>query len=166
MRSTDGLSGSVWMHRPGAPGTAPAARRNLWAIRELITDALLPLGPGLKLDVTLPIASVGAFVGALEDAIAAHDPTARTWVFGHLGDGNLHFNVFPPLETYTARALGPLQRRLVTTVQRCPDKGSHLGAVDKVVDKTPFGEKGRIYGNGIIGLEAQRCRLDTEDCPL
>ena len=76
-----------------AVATTPAARRNLWAIRELITDALLPLGPGLKLDVTVPIASVGAFVGALEDAIAAHDPTARTWVFGHLGDGNLHVNL-------------------------------------------------------------------------
>jgi FAD/FMN-containing dehydrogenase len=76
-----------------AVATTPAASRNLWAIRELITDALLPLGPVLKLDVTLPMAGVPTFLGALQPLVAAQAPTASVWVFGHLGDGNLHVNL-------------------------------------------------------------------------
>jgi FAD/FMN-containing dehydrogenase len=76
-----------------AVATTPAARRNLWALRELITDALLPLGPVLKLDVTLPGAGLAAFVDALGALVSEEAPTARLWVFGHLGDGNLHVNL-------------------------------------------------------------------------
>ncbi|MFA9564947.1 MAG: FAD-binding oxidoreductase [Acidimicrobiales bacterium] len=76
-----------------AVATTPAASRNLWAIRELITDALLPLGPVLKLDVTLPTAGVPTFLSALQPLVTAQEPTARVWVFGHLADGNLHLNL-------------------------------------------------------------------------
>jgi FAD/FMN-containing dehydrogenase len=76
-----------------AVATTPAARRNLWALRELITDALLPLGPVLKLDVTLPGTGLAAFVDELDALTAARAPTARLWLFGHLGDGNLHVNL-------------------------------------------------------------------------
>ncbi len=76
-----------------AVATTPAARRNLWALRELITDALLPLGPVLKLDVTLPGAGLDSFVDEIRGLVARQAPTARLWIFGHLGDGNLHLNL-------------------------------------------------------------------------
>jgi FAD/FMN-containing dehydrogenase len=46
-----------------------------------------------KLDVTLPAASLAAFAEAVSGVITAAAPGARTHLFGHLGDGNLHVNV-------------------------------------------------------------------------
>lgn len=74
-----------------AVATTPAARRNLWALRELITDALG--APVLKLDVSVPAAAVPAFLDELNRRIGEQHPGARLWVFGHLGDGNLHLNL-------------------------------------------------------------------------
>ncbi len=76
-----------------AVATTPASRRNLWSLRELITDALLPLGPVLKLDVTLPASRLAEFVDALGALVEERAPSAHLWLFGHLGDGNLHVNV-------------------------------------------------------------------------
>ncbi len=76
-----------------AVATTPSARRDLWALRELITDALASVGPVLKLDITVPGAGIPIFVEALGCAVADRAPLSRLWLFGHLADGNLHVNV-------------------------------------------------------------------------
>ena len=68
-------------------------REELWALREEHTSAIGALGPPHKLDVTLPLGELAAFVDAVPDVVRAVDPDARTWLFGHLGDGNIHVNV-------------------------------------------------------------------------
>ena len=73
-----------------------ARRARLLAIRESVTDALAAAGVPHKLDVGVPLASLVAFLQALPDTIAAAAPGARTFVYGHLGDGNLHVNVLGP----------------------------------------------------------------------
>jgi len=68
----------------------PSRRAELWRHREAITEAVNQLGPPVKLDVTLPATELAAFV---DDVPAALPPTARTWLFGHVADGNVHVNV-------------------------------------------------------------------------
>jgi FAD/FMN-containing dehydrogenase len=65
----------------------------LWRYREDHTLAINTLGPPHKLDVTLPMAALARFAAEVPDAVTAVEPGARTWLFGHLGDGNLHVNV-------------------------------------------------------------------------
>jgi FAD/FMN-containing dehydrogenase len=71
-------------------------RRRLWALRDGIADAIATAGIPHKLDVGLPLDRLESFVAALRPAVAAVDPAARTFVFGHLGLGNLHVNVVGP----------------------------------------------------------------------
>jgi FAD/FMN-containing dehydrogenase len=67
-------------------------RRDLWHFRESITEAINAVGVPHKLDVTLPAASLASFCEEVLDVTAPH----RTFLFGHLGDGNIHVNVVGP----------------------------------------------------------------------
>ncbi|MGC4110452.1 MAG: FAD-binding oxidoreductase [Nocardioides sp.] len=69
------------------------ARERLWLWRESHTESINTLGPPLKLDVTLPVSALAAFVGRVPGVLAAVAPTARPWFFGHVADGNVHVNV-------------------------------------------------------------------------
>lgn len=71
--------------------------RNLWALRENISEAQGAEGPTIKHDIALPISRVAHFVQQVSPAIQSGFPGACPVIFGHLGDGNLHFNVSPPL---------------------------------------------------------------------
>ena len=68
-------------------------REGLWAYREALLDAIAAEGEPLKLDVTLPGAEMAGFVADVEALLADLDPRCRCYVFGHVGDGNLHVNV-------------------------------------------------------------------------
>ena len=93
---TDELADAV----DGTPGVQDVAvatdgpsRARLWAYREDHPLAISSLGPPHKLDVTLPAAELAHFLGRVPEVVAAVDPAARTWLFGHVGDGNVHVNV-------------------------------------------------------------------------
>jgi FAD/FMN-containing dehydrogenase len=79
-----------------AVATEPARRAGLWRYREAHTEAINSLGPPHKLDVTLPHGSLAEFIDRVPGAVTAVDPGARTWLFGHVGDGNIHVNVTGP----------------------------------------------------------------------
>ncbi|HEX7133172.1 MAG TPA: FAD-binding oxidoreductase [Iamia sp.] len=68
-------------------------RAALWRHRESLTEAIATLGPHHKLDVSLPATELAVFADEVPAHVAAVAPAARTWIFGHLGDGNLHVNV-------------------------------------------------------------------------
>ena len=76
-----------------AVATDPAGCARLWAYRERATEAISSLGPPHKLDVTLPHDELAGFLDAVAATVAAAAPGATTWLFGHLGDGNVHVNV-------------------------------------------------------------------------
>jgi FAD/FMN-containing dehydrogenase len=65
----------------------------LWQLRESIPEAQARQGGNVKHDISLPISCTEAFVHETELALERLCPELRTLVFGHLGDGNLHFNV-------------------------------------------------------------------------
>jgi FAD/FMN-containing dehydrogenase len=71
-------------------------RRNLWRIREDLPFAQGLHGASIKHDVSVPVASVPAFMADTLAMLAERFPGCRPCPFGHLGDGNLHFNVTQP----------------------------------------------------------------------
>jgi FAD/FMN-containing dehydrogenase len=73
---------------------AQAAR--LWALRENISESQRREGPNIKHDISLPISAIPDFLAETESALADALPGAVLVVFGHLGDGNLHYNVAAP----------------------------------------------------------------------
>ncbi|NAZ35597.1 FAD-binding oxidoreductase [Rubellimicrobium sp. CFH 75288] len=76
-----------------AASGAQAAR--LWALRERIPEANRRIGAVSSHDIAVPLGEIGAFLREADRAVAALGPF-RVNAFGHLGDGNLHYNVFPP----------------------------------------------------------------------
>ena len=76
-----------------AVATDPARRAQLWRYREGHTEAINTLGAPHKLDVTLPTLMLATFIDQVSDVVKAADPGATTWLFGHVGDGNVHVNV-------------------------------------------------------------------------
>ena len=77
-------------------GTQAAA---LWKIREGISQAQVRAGKVIKHDIALPISAIAGFVAQAEALIADCGLAAQIINFGHLGDGNLHFNVMIPLSS-------------------------------------------------------------------
>ena len=75
--------------------------KDLWALRENITEAQVHDGKNIKHDVSLPISKIAQFIDAADNALAARYPGVRPVNFGHLGDGNLHYNIARPLVDYT-----------------------------------------------------------------
>lgn len=67
-----------------------------WRLREDLPLAEKSDGQSLKHDIAVPVAALPAFADAARDAILARWPQARILAFGHLGDGNLHYNVRRP----------------------------------------------------------------------
>ncbi len=70
-------------------------RDALWFLREHIPEAQVREGASIKHDVSLPIARLAEFVGTAERRLAELAPGARVVGYGHVGDGNLHFNLSP-----------------------------------------------------------------------
>ena len=68
----------------------------LWRIRHSISEVQKHEGVSLKHDVSVPVGKIGAFIEAAEAAVLKLMPDARTVAFGHVGDGNVHFNVSQP----------------------------------------------------------------------
>jgi FAD/FMN-containing dehydrogenase len=73
-----------------------AQRLELWTMRESTSDAQKTEGVSVKHDVSVPVSRVAAFIAEGNRALEAAFPGIRLLAFGHVGDGNLHYNAFPP----------------------------------------------------------------------
>jgi FAD/FMN-containing dehydrogenase len=82
-------------------------RKAFWTLREVISPAQKPEGGSIKHDVSVPVAAVPQFIADADAAVTKLMPGARPVAFGHLGDGNIHYNVSQPVgadkATYLAR---------------------------------------------------------------
>ncbi len=70
--------------------------KSMWALRENVSEAQAQEGPNIKHDVTVPISRMAEFIEVTDAELARAFPGMRNVTFGHLGDGNLHYNVSPP----------------------------------------------------------------------
>jgi FAD/FMN-containing dehydrogenase len=91
-----------------------AQAASLWRLRESIAEAERLQGPSVKHDVSVPVSAMPAFIEEARAAVEARFEGARVVAFGHLGDGNVHFNVQPPAgadaETWLAAQSGAVTR--------------------------------------------------------
>jgi len=69
-----------------------------WSLREHISDAQASEGATIKHDISMPVSAVPEFIESVGAALAREYPTLQQVVFGHLGDGNLHYNLSPPAD--------------------------------------------------------------------
>jgi FAD/FMN-containing dehydrogenase len=68
-----------------------------WRIREMFGEAQRHEGGSIKHDISVPVAAVPAFIDEANAAVTALIPGARPLPFGHVGDGNIHYNVSQPV---------------------------------------------------------------------
>jgi FAD/FMN-containing dehydrogenase len=74
-----------------------AQAQALWGLRENVSEAERQEGPALKHDVSVAVSAMPAFMEEARREVEARFPGARVIAFGHLGDGNVHYNVQPPV---------------------------------------------------------------------
>lgn len=77
----------------GYIATAPEDQAQLWAIRKGLAESQKREGLSIKHDVGLPISQIPRFIDEASAALEKRFPGIRTVAFGHIGDGNLHFNL-------------------------------------------------------------------------
>ena len=73
-----------------------AQRSAFWTIRELISESQKPEGGSIKHDISVPVSKIPHFIAAADAAVARFMPGCRFVTFGHMGDGNIHYNVSQP----------------------------------------------------------------------
>jgi FAD/FMN-containing dehydrogenase len=76
--------------------TSLAQSQGLWQLREHIPLAQAAAGKNIKHDVSLPISRIAEFIAVTDALLQRAFPGCQLVCFGHLGDGNLHYNVAPP----------------------------------------------------------------------
>jgi FAD/FMN-containing dehydrogenase len=80
----------------GVIAESGSQQNDLWHLREAASDAQKPEGMSLKHDISVPVSKVAAFVTQACAAVEAEISGIRPVVFGHVGDGNVHFNLTQP----------------------------------------------------------------------
>ena len=76
-----------------------------WRIREMFGEVQRQVGGSIKHDISVPVANVPAFIKEANDAVVKLIPGARPLPFGHLGDGNIHYNIAQPVDADKAAFL-------------------------------------------------------------
>jgi FAD/FMN-containing dehydrogenase len=77
-------------------------RQAFWKLRDEMSAAQKPEGGSIKHDISVPVAAVPAFIAEADTAVVKLIPGSRPVPFGHLGDGNIHYNVSQPVGGDTA----------------------------------------------------------------
>jgi len=77
----------------GVVAQSEGQAKKLWALRENISEAQKIEGISIKHDVAVPVSRIPDFLAAADAALAAAFPGIRVVAFGHVGDGNLHYNL-------------------------------------------------------------------------
>ncbi|MBK7989548.1 MAG: FAD-binding oxidoreductase [Comamonadaceae bacterium] len=90
--------------------------RHLWHLRESIPLAQAEEGLNIKHDISIPISRIPAFVEQTDTLLQREIPGVRLVNFGHLGDGNLHYNVQAPEESDARVFLSEQEDRVNTLV--------------------------------------------------
>jgi FAD/FMN-containing dehydrogenase len=92
-----------------------AQAQAMWSLREHISEAQRLEGANIKHDVSMPLSHIAAFIETGQQRVSQAFPGARLVVFGHVGDGNVHYNVSAPLgqDTRGFLASAPAVNRVV-----------------------------------------------------
>ena len=75
-----------------------AQAKDFWKLRETIPEAQQIAGKGVKHDISIPVSQVPTFLERANKAVAEAVPGVKICSFGHIGDGNVHYNLNQPPE--------------------------------------------------------------------
>jgi len=84
--------------RDAVLASSEAQRKALWALRENVPEAQKLAGIGIKHDVSVPVSRVPDLIGRAGEALHRRFPDVRIAPFGHVGDGNVHYNCSVPVD--------------------------------------------------------------------
>ena len=73
-------------------------RKELWVLRDGLNEAQKSEGGSIKHDISVPINNVSKFIDSASKCVKKFIPSSRVVAFGHIGDGNIHFNISQPLK--------------------------------------------------------------------
>jgi FAD/FMN-containing dehydrogenase len=132
-------SGSVL---DGAVAASASQAQSFWRIREAMVEGQVRYGRHLRTDVSVPISMIPRFIEETDALMAERAPGSIPLRYGHVGDGNIHYNVLPPR--------GLQESELKTYLDRCEQ------AIFEVVDR--FG--GSISAEHGIGITKRKAFLD------
>lgn len=88
-----------------ALASSVAQQSALWALRENVSEAQKIEGVSIKHDISVPVSRIPEFLARAGEMLAARWPGLRIVAFGHIGDGNLHYNLSKPLAIDNAEFL-------------------------------------------------------------
>ncbi|HYG46427.1 MAG TPA: FAD-binding oxidoreductase [Allosphingosinicella sp.] len=133
----------------------------LWRLRESIAEAERLRAPAVKHDVSVPVSAMPGFIERARAAVEARFEGARVIAFGHLGDGNVHFNVQPPAaaeaEEWLAGQSGAVTRLVHDLVGAA---GGSISA-EHGIGRSKLDEFGRTAGPArLAALRAIKSALD------
>ena len=74
-------------------------RKDLWLLRDGLNEAQKPEGGSIKHDISIPINNVSTFINDATYSVEKFIPESRVVAFGHIGDGNIHFNISQPIKS-------------------------------------------------------------------
>ncbi|MFN3959550.1 MAG: FAD-binding oxidoreductase [Parvularculaceae bacterium] len=98
-----------------------AQAKDFWRLRHSMSEAMKPEGGQAKYDVSVPVASVPAFLADADARVERACPGARIVAFGHMGDGNIHYDVLQPpgmsREDFAARE-GAIEEAVYDAIDR------------------------------------------------
>lgn len=112
-----------------------AQAATLWRIREEISDAQTQARGSVRCDVSVPISDIAQFIEKATQAVLAIEPRARMVIYGHMGDGNVHFNPLRPSDVDAAVFLE-----------------THAAAISKTVDDIADASDGSISAEHGVGV--------------
>lgn len=95
--------------------------RAFWRMRHSMSEAINHEGLGARHDVSVPTADIPAFLRAADAEVEAAAPGARVIAFGHIGDGNVHYDVVPPMgaaKTALDERRKEIERRVYDVIAR------------------------------------------------
>ncbi|MBS4047104.1 MAG: FAD-binding oxidoreductase [Alphaproteobacteria bacterium] len=108
-------------------------RAAFWKLRELLSSSQKPEGGSIKCDISVPVSKMADFIEQATKAVENYLPAARVVCFGHIGDGNVHFNVSQPIGWERLEFL------------------KHWDAVHQIVHDITYGMQGSISAEHGVG---------------
>ncbi|MGJ7503228.1 FAD-binding oxidoreductase [Variovorax sp. ZT5P49] len=100
--------------RDAAVAATQAHASDFWRIREEISDAQTRTGGSVRCDISVPLSRIPEFIAQASAGVLDVEPKTRMVIYGHVGDGNVHFNPLRPADEtaadYLARASQSITR--------------------------------------------------------
>ncbi len=125
--------------------------KDLWKLREIIPEAQTKEGGSIKHDISLPSGKIEEFINIASSKIKRITPKARIIAFGHLGDGNLHFNITQPSNSDVTKFLDERDRFTKLVNDIVIDFGGSISA-EHGIGIAKVDELRRLYSESEIRL--------------